>query len=144
MGDLGVKVSVRSSVCSSIRQYLPWVSYECNFSYSFVPIFLKLCMCFCHGMRMCMWFGHNCEILFCYFFHFVNLVIFWPQWIDSEYLVSATPHTILYRPFWNFAHVFSMVWRCAYGLDIILSLIFVTFSTLRTLSFPDLSFYESV
>ena len=72
------------------------------------------------------------------------VVFFWPQWIDSGYLVSATPHTILCRSFWNFAHVFSMVWRCAYGLDIILALIFVPYSTLRTLSFPDLRFYESV
>ena len=94
-------------------------------------------MCFRHGMRMCMWFGYNCEIIFCYFFHFVNLVIFWPQWINSGYLVSATTHTTLYQSFWNFAHVSSMVWRCACGLDIILALIFVTFSTLRTLSFPD-------
>ena len=77
-------------------------------------------------------------------FHFVNLVIFRPQCKDSGFLVSATPHTILYLCFWNFAHVFSMVWRCAYGLDVILALIFVTFSTLRTLSFSDLRFYESV
>ena len=111
----------------------------------FLPIFLKLCMCFCHGMRMCMWFWYNCEIIFfCHFFHFVNLVIFWPHCIDSGYLVSPTPDTILYRSFWNFAHVFSMVWRCACGLYIILALIFVTFSTLRTLSFLDLRFYESV
>ena len=72
----------------------------------------------------------------------MNLVIFRPQCIDSGYLVSATPHTILYRSFWNFVHVFSMVWRCACGLDIILALIFVTFSTLGTLSFSDLRFYE--
>ena len=139
MGNLGVQVSVLPFV----RQHLPWVSCERNSSYSFVPIFLKLCT-FHHGMRMCMWFGYNCEVIFCRFFHFVNLVIFWPQWIDSGYLVSATPHTILYQSFWNFAHVFSMVWRCAYGLDIILALIFITFSTLWTLSFPDLRFYESV
>ena len=91
-------------------------------------IFLKLCRCFLHGVRMCMWFGYNCSIIFYHFFHFVNLVIFRPQCIDSGYLVSATPHTILYQSFWNFAHVFSMVWRCAYGLDIILAFIFVTFS----------------
>ena len=139
MADLGVQVSVHSS----IRQHLPWVSCECNTSYSFVPILLKLCMCFRHGMRICMWFGYNCEMIFCHFFHFMNLVIFRPQCIDSGYLVNAT-HTILYRSFWNFAHVFSMVWRCACGLDIILVLIFITFSTLRTLSFPDLRFYESV
>ena len=70
--------------------------------------------------------------------NFVNFVIFWPQILwksNSGYLVSATPHTILYRSLCNFAHVFAMVWRCARGLDIILELIFVTFSTLWTLSF---------
>ena len=35
-------------------------SCECSSSYSFVPIIMKLCMCFFHGMRMCMWFGYNC------------------------------------------------------------------------------------
>ena len=97
---------------------------------------------------MCMWFGCNPCINFCHFFLFANLVIFWPQILwkccDSGYRVSATPHTILYWSFWNFAHVFPMVWRCACGLNIILELIFVTFSTLRTLSFSDLRFYESV
>ena len=108
-------------------------------SYNFLLIFLKLCTCFRHGLEMCMWFGYNPWINFCHFFHFVNFVIFWPQILwksrDSGYLVSATPHTILYRSLWNFAYVFAMVWRCAYGLDIILELIFVTFSTLWTLSF---------
>ena len=83
-----------------------------------------------------MWFGYNPCINFYYFFHFANFVIFWPQilwkYCDSGYLVSATPHTILYRSFWNFVHVFAMVWRCAYGLVIILELMFVTFSTLWT------------
>ena len=59
------------------------------------------------------------------------------MYIDSGYVVSVTPHTILYWSFWNFAHVSSMVWRCACGLDVILALIFVTF-------FTDLRFYESV
>ena len=90
---------------------------------------------------MCIWFGYNCWIIFYHFFHFVN---FQPHCIDSGYLVSATPHAILYQSFWNFAHDFSMVWRCACGLDIILAFIFVTFSTLRTSSFSDLRFYENV
>ena len=114
-------------------------TFERNSSYNFKLIFLKLCTCFCHGLEMCIWFGYNPWINFCHFFHFVNFVIFWPQILwksrDSGYFVSATPHTILYRSLWNFAHVFAMVWRCAHGLDIILELIFVTFSTLWTLSF---------
>ena len=66
------------------------------------------------------------------------------MYIDSGYLVSTIPHTILYQSFWNFTHVFSIVWKCACVLDIILELIFVTFSTLWTSSFSDLRFYESV
>ena len=68
-------------------------SCERNSSYSFVPIVLKLCICFLHGMSMCMWFGYNCYDIFYHFFHVVNLVIFHPQYIDSGYLVSTTPHT---------------------------------------------------
>ena len=116
-----------------------WVPCEHNSSYNFILIFLNFCTCFRHGLEMCIWFGYNPWIIFCHFFHFVNFVIFWPQILwksrDSGYLVSAAPHTILYRSLWNFAHVFAMVWRCAHGLDIILELIFVTFSTLWTLSF---------
>ena len=116
-----------------------WVPCERNSSYNFIQIFLKLCTSFCHGLEMCIRFGYNPWINFCHFFHFVNFVIFWPQILwqssDSGYLVRATPHTILYRSLWNFAHVFAMVWRYACGLDRILELIFVTFSTLWTLSF---------
>ena len=132
----------------SMKVYRQWVPCECNSSYNLIPIFLKLSTCFLHGLKICMWFGYNPCINFCYFFHFANFVIFWPQILwksrDSGYLVSATPHTILYRSLWNFAPVFTMVWGCAHSLDIILELIFVTFSTLWTLSFSDLRFYESV
>ena len=63
------------------------ISCERNFSYSFVPILFKLCMCFPHGMRICMWIGHNCWINFCHFFGIVNLVIFHPEYIDSGCLL---------------------------------------------------------
>ena len=43
-----------------------------------------------------MWFGYNCKIIFCHFFHFVNFVIFQPHCIDSGYVVNATPHKVLY------------------------------------------------
>ena len=195
----------------STSMYRQWVPCERNSSNNFILIILKLCTCFRHGLKMCMWFGYNHCINFCYFFHFVNFVIFWHQilWkcIDSGYIVSATLHailkrsfwnfahffhslemclwfgynpwinfchyshfvnfvifwhrilwkcidsmhlvsatrpTILKRSFWNFAHIFSMVWRYACGLDIILELILVTISTLWTLSFSNIGFYESV
>ena len=78
---------------------------------------LKLCTCFCHGLEICIWFGYNPWLNFYHFFHFMNFVIFWTQILwkstDSGYLVSATPHTILYRSLWNFAHDFAMVWSRA-------------------------------
>ena len=39
---------------------------------------------------------------------------------------------LVYRSFWNFADVFFMVWGCACGLDVIVRLLFITFSTLWT------------
>ena len=55
-----------------------------------------------------MWIGHNCWINFCHFLDIVNLVIFLPdrQWLS---LVSATPLTVLYQLFSNFACVLLMV-----------------------------------
>ena len=68
---------------------------------------------------MCMWFGCNPCFNFCHFFHFTNFVIFWPQILwkccDSGYLVRATPYTILYQSFWNFAHVFRDQARGRFG-----------------------------
>ena len=52
-----------------------WVPCERNSSYNFIPIFLKLCTCFLHGLKMCMWFGYNPCINFCHFFYFVNFVV---------------------------------------------------------------------
>ena len=82
-----VRSSVRTFVRPSIRQHVTWISCERNSSYSFAHIVLKVCMCFLHGMRICMWIGHNCLISFCHFFDIVNLVIFHPDYIDRGYLL---------------------------------------------------------
>ena len=47
-----------------------------NFSYNFIPILLKLHRCFGHGLKICMWLRYNPQIIFCYFFCKLNLVIF--------------------------------------------------------------------
>ena len=39
-------------------------------------ILLKLHRCFGHGLKMCMWFGYNPQIIFCHFFRNLNLVFF--------------------------------------------------------------------
>ena len=35
-----------------------------NSSYSFIPILSKLDWCFGHGLKICMWFGYNPQIIF--------------------------------------------------------------------------------
>ena len=40
-----------------------------------MPILLKLYRCFCHDLKICMWFGYYLEIIFCHFFRNLNLVI---------------------------------------------------------------------
>ena len=129
----------------STSMYRQWVPCERNSSYNFIPIFLKLCTCFLHSLKMCMWFECNPCINFCHFFHFVNL-----SFSDLRFYESVTVGTLWAQLLVQFYTIFlkicsfSMVWRCACGLDVILALSFVTFSTLRTLSFSDLRFYESV
>ena len=148
-------VSVRPSVCLSVRPSVrPSVSahhHSCigNSSYSFRPILLKLYRCFKDGLKICILFFQNPEIIFYHFFP-----IFMPRHqkvagyyvIPSEILsvrpsvclsvrpsapttilVSATPPTVLGQSFWNFTGVLRMVWRYAYCFFRILKLFFITF-----------------
>ena len=48
-------------------QWLPCVR---NISYSFMPIHLKLYMCYGHGLKICMWF--ECKISLDYFLSFFS------------------------------------------------------------------------
>ena len=58
-------------------------------------ILLKLYRCFGHGLKTCMCFGYNPQIIFCHFFRNLNLVIFQAlllsTYVDSMYLVRVTP-----------------------------------------------------
>ena len=40
------------------------------------PIEVDTLWCFGHGLNICMWFGYNPQIIFCYFLCKLNLVIF--------------------------------------------------------------------
>ena len=136
MGDLGVQVSVCPFVRpSTFTQSVLWaqlltILYQ-SF-WNFAGVFIMVWGCACG-------FGYNCKIIFYHLFHFVNLVIFRPQCIDSGYLVSATPHTILYRSLklcTCFLHGQKMcMW---FGCNPC-----INFSTWRTFSFSDLGLYES-
>ena len=57
-------------------------------------ILLKLHRCFGHGLKMCMWFGHNPQIIFCHFFCNLNFffqALLLSTYVDSMYVVRVTP-----------------------------------------------------
>ena len=54
-----------------------------------MPILLKLYRCFCHDLKICMWFGYYPEIIFCHFFCNLNLVIFKCFYYQSEKIVGT-------------------------------------------------------
>ena len=139
---VSVRPSVHLSVCPSVRPSIrPSVSahhHSCigNSSYSFRPILLKLYRCFKDGLKICILFFQNPEIIFYHFFPIFNLDIFRALILQiciwSMYLVSATPPTVFGESFWNFTDVLRMVWRYAYCFFRILKLFFITFFAFLT------------
>ena len=112
--------SVRLSVCPSVRPSISAHHHSCigNSSYSFRPILLKLYRCFKDGLKICILFFQNPEIIFYHFFPIFKLDIFRALILQiciwSMYLVSATRPTVFGESFWNFTGVLRMVWRYAY------------------------------
>ena len=96
-------------------EYVPCIG---NSSYSFWRILLKLYRCFKDGLKICILFFQNPEIIFYHFLRIFNLDIFRALILQiciwSMYLVSATPPTVFGESFWNFTDVLRMVWRYAY------------------------------
>ena len=109
-------------------EYVPCIG---NSSYSFWRILLKLYRCFKDGLKICILFFQNPEIIFYHFLRIFNLDIFRALILQiciwSMYLVSATPPTVFGESFWNFTDVLRMVWRYAYCFFRILKLFFITF-----------------
>ena len=99
---------------------------------SFKPILLKLYRCFKGGLKICMWFFQNPEIIFYHFLHILNLGIFWvlilQKSIGSRYLVPLSPPTVFGSSFWNFTWAFRMAWRYACFFFQNPEIIFITFS----------------
>ena len=62
-----------------------WVPCVRNSSYSFMPIALKLNMCYGHGMKICMWFEYNPLIFFVFFSQFELSHFFrhFSEWIEG-------------------------------------------------------------
>ena len=85
---LSVRPSVRLSVCPSVRPSVSAHHHSCigNSSYSFRPILLKLYRCFKDGLKICILFFQNPEIIFYHFFPIFNLDIFRAFILYMEYV----------------------------------------------------------
>ena len=71
----------------------------------FYADFLKLHRCFGHGLKMCMWFGHNPQIIFCHFFSNLNFffhALLLSTYVDSMYVVRVTPPKFFFFIFRRF------------------------------------------
>ena len=83
-------------------EYVPCIG---NSSYSFWQILLKLYRCFKDGLKICILFFQNPEIIFYHFLRIFNLDIFRALILQiciwSMYLVSATPPTVFGESFWK-------------------------------------------
>ena len=109
---LSVCLSVRPSVCPSVHQR-PHHSSARNSSYSFRPILFKLYRRFKDGLKICILFFQNPEIIFYHIFCIFNLdflrALSLHKCIGSMYLLPATPPTVLGQSFSNFTGAFRMV-----------------------------------
>ena len=105
-------LSVRPSGPPSVRQR-PHHSSARNSSYSFRPILFKLYRRFEDGLKICILFFQNPEIIFYHIFCIFNLDFFraliLQKCIRSMYLLPATPPTVLGQSFSVFAGTFRMV-----------------------------------
>ena len=121
------------------REYVPC---PLNSSHSFWPILLKLYRGFKDGLKICMWFFQNHEIIFYHYFRIFNVDIFWAlilqKCIGNRYLVPSTPPTVFGQSFWNFTEAFRMVWRYACGVFIILKVFLITFSAFLAVLYVEL------
>ena len=83
--------------------YMEYVPCIGNSSYSFWRILLKLYRCFKDGLKICILFFQNPEIIFYHFLRIFNLDIFRALILQiciwSMYLVSATPPTVFGESF---------------------------------------------
>ena len=83
--------------------YMEYVPCIGSSSYSFWRILLKLYRCFKDGLKICILFFQNPEIIFYHFFPIFNLDIFRALILQiciwSMYLVSATPPTVFGESF---------------------------------------------
>ena len=65
-----------------------------------MQILLKLHMCFGHGLKTCMWFRYNPQVIVCHLFFNLNFLVFFQElllnvstYVNNGYLERVTPPT---------------------------------------------------
>ena len=107
--------------------YRQGVPREHNSSYNFIQIFLELCTCSLHSLKMCTCFSLP---YFCHFLFFLNFVIYWPQ-MYRQWVPCHCNFLYNFKPvFLKLCTCFLLgLQKCTWvGYDFIY--IFITFSTL--------------
>ena len=84
------------SVLNTAKVYRYLVPCVPNSLDNFMPIFLKLYRWFCHGLKMCMWFGYTPQIIFFFFFFFFFCMFdaFWKQMRIAIWTYFMIVHTV--------------------------------------------------
>ena len=103
VGDILFSPCVRLSVCPSVRLNFRHENLV-NASHSTVLAgsFFNFRICFCHGLKTCLMFSCNPQIIFVTI-STVRTLSFWSlKHLDTGNLVNATPPTILPGYFINF------------------------------------------
>ena len=98
-----------------------------NFSYSLIPILLKLNKCCDHALKICMWFGYNSQINFCHFFLLFELGNFLGilskevngQWVPCVHNTSYRVMRIALKLYLCYRHVLKICMWFGYNLRII-------------------------
>ena len=91
-----------------------WVHCVRNSSYSFIPILLKLYRCCDHALKICMWFGYNPQINFCYFLpffgHFHN---------ESEWAAGTLCAQLLLQFHANSSKTLHVLWAWSENMHVV-------------------------
>ena len=94
-----------------------WVPCVRN-SYSFMPIHLKLYMCYGHGLKICMWFGYIIlGLFFVIFFHNLHFSHFFGHF--SEWIEGTLCAQLLLQFYTDTFETLQTLWPCFEDMQVV-------------------------
>ena len=103
------------SVYLGLNNFVPCVH---NSSYSFMPIALKLYMCYGHGLKICMWFGDNRQIIFLSFF-FLQFELSYVFGHFSEWMEGTLCAQLLLQFNTDTFETLQTLWQCFEDMHVV-------------------------